>query len=92
MQQATVVLTDPVGLHARPAAELVQTAARYKAEITLAHGAKKANAKSIIMVLGLGARQGAKVEIRANGEDEVAAIKAIVELLEQANERQEEQK
>ena len=85
MQQATVVLTDPVGLHARPAAELVQTAARYKAEITLEHGTRKANAKSIIMVLGLGARQGAKVQIKANGEDEADAIKAIVKLLEQSN-------
>ncbi len=92
MQNAIVVLTDPVGLHARPAAALVQTAARYKSDISLEHGTRKANAKSIITVLALGARQGAKVEIKAEGEDEVAALAAIVELLERDNQKEEERK
>ncbi len=92
MQNATVVLTDPVGLHARPAAELVQTAARYKSDISLEHGTRKANAKSIITVLALGARQGAAVEIKASGEDEVEALAAIVELLERDNQKEEERK
>ncbi|PZS01233.1 MAG: HPr family phosphocarrier protein [Candidatus Chloroheliales bacterium] len=92
MQSATVVLTDPVGLHARPAAELVQTAARYKADISLEHGSRKANAKSIIMVLALGARQGAAVEVKANGEDEFEAVAAIVKLLARNNEKGEERK
>jgi phosphocarrier protein HPr len=92
MQSATVVLTDPVGLHARPAAELVQTAARYKAEISLEHGTRKANAKSIIMVLALGARQGAAVEVKASGADEVEAVAAIVKLLAPNSEKEEERK
>lgn len=92
MQSATVVLTDPVGLHARPAAELVQTAARYKSDISLEHGVRKANAKSIITVLALGARQGAAVEIKVSGEDELEALAAIVELLERNNEKEEEPK
>jgi phosphocarrier protein HPr len=89
MQNATVVLTDPVGLHARPAAELVQTAAHYKSDISLEHGTRKANAKSIIAVLALGARQGAAVEIKASGEDEVEALAAIVELLERTSKKEE---
>jgi phosphocarrier protein len=92
MQSATVVLTDPVGLHARPAAELVQTAARYKSDISLEHGVRKANAKSIITVLALGARQGAAVEIKVSGEDELEALAAIVELLERNSEKEEERK
>ncbi len=83
MQMATVVLTDPVGLHARPAAMLVQAANRFKSEITLTHGPRTANAKSIIMVLSLGARQGAQVQVTTDGEDEDEALNEIVQMLEQ---------
>ncbi len=89
MQSATVVLTDPVGLHLVPAADVVQTAARYKSDIILEYNSRKANAKSIITVLGLGARQGAAVEIKASGEDEVEALAAIVELLERTSNTEE---
>ena len=54
----TVVITNKVGLHARPAALFVQEAARFHARIQVKHGEQSVNAKSILSVLKLGASQG----------------------------------
>jgi phosphocarrier protein HPr len=80
--QATVVIRDPVGLHARPAAVVVQTAGRYKARVRLEHGEKRADARSIIQLLGLGVRQGSPVTIVAEGTDEQEAVAAVLSVLE----------
>jgi phosphocarrier protein HPr len=76
--QATITITDPVGLHARPAAIVVQTAGKYKARISLEHGDKRADARSIIQLLGLGVRQGSSVNIVAEGADASQALEAIL--------------
>lgn len=78
----TVIITNKVGLHARPAALLVQKANHFQAQIQVQHGEKTANAKSIIGVLRLGANMGATLLIRAEGEDAVEAIQALIELIE----------
>lgn len=82
MQTIELTITNGVGLHARPAAHFVQTAAKFRAKISVIKGDLKVNAKSIIAVLSLGAGKGAKVTIEASGEDEaeaLAALKALVE-------------
>ncbi len=82
MQTIELTITNGVGLHARPAARFVQTAAKFRAKISVIKGDLKVNAKSIIAVLSLGAGKGAKVTIEASGEDEaeaLAALKALVE-------------
>ena len=78
----TVVVTNKVGLHARPATRFVQEAARFQAQIQVQYGEKSANAKSILAVLKLGASQGATLLIRADGADAAAAVQALVSLIE----------
>lgn len=82
MIETKVTITDPVGLHARPAAQFVQIAARYKSAVKIYGNNKSANAKSMLAVMGLGLGSGAEITITADGEDEnecLAALKAFVE-------------
>src|SRR5579859_4296338 len=78
----TVVITNKVGLHARPATLFVQEAARFQARIQVRHGEKSANAKSILGVLKLSASQGTELFIRAEGDDAAEAVQALVALVE----------
>lgn len=82
MQSVELTITNGVGLHARPAAQFVQTANRFKSKINVAKGDLKVNAKSIIAVLSLGAGKGARVAIEATGEDEAEAVKALEALIQ----------
>ncbi len=80
MAEASMVIKNKVGLHARPASAFVREASKFKATITVTHGANQANAKSILNVLTLGANQGAVVNICAEGEDAEEALKALIAL------------
>ncbi len=72
-----VVLPPEVALHARPAGAFVKAAMGFKSRITVSHGDKEADAKSILSVLALGAEGGSQIRIRAEGEDAEAALEAI---------------
>ena len=78
--ETSVMITNRVGLHARPARLLVQTAARFQSQIQLRHGDKAANAKSIVGVLKLGAVKGDTLLVRAEGEDAEEALDALANL------------
>jgi len=80
--ESSAVITNSVGLHARPARLLVQTAAQYRSQIRLQFGEKTANAKSIVGVLKLGVSCGDTLAFRAEGEDAEEALKALVDLVE----------
>ncbi|MCS6964596.1 HPr family phosphocarrier protein [Thermoflexus sp.] len=85
MQQVTLTLTNAVGLHARPAALFVQTAARFRSNITVRNvtrGTPPVNAKAILAVLTLGAERGHVIEIIAEGPDEADAIITLKTLVE----------
>ncbi len=82
MQEVTLTIRNKVGLHARPAALFVQTASKYKSNVLAIKDGREVNAKSILSVLTLGAEQGAVVTVRAEGEDEVEAVEALKELVE----------
>ncbi|WP_322806765.1 HPr family phosphocarrier protein [Thermanaerothrix sp.] len=82
MVEAKVLIKNKVGLHARPASLFVQTANKFKSAITAIHGERKANAKSILSVLTLGADQGAELILQAEGEDAEEAVQALVSLIE----------
>jgi PTS hybrid protein len=71
--ETRVVLADPEGLHARPAAALVRAAGGFEARVTI----NGANAASLLAVLALGLRQGAEVVLRAEGQDADAALAAV---------------
>jgi phosphocarrier protein HPr len=79
--EATITITDPVGLHARPAALLVRTAGQYQARVQLTHGTKHADARSIIQLLALGVRPGSPVTVTAEGMDEAEALAAVLDVL-----------
>jgi phosphotransferase system HPr (HPr) family protein len=76
-----VTLLNETGLHARPASVFVNTATKFKSDLALVKGAKQANAKSILSVLGLGITKGTEITITANGPDEEEAVKTLVELI-----------
>ena len=80
MTVAKVTVVNSLGLHARPAAKVVDCAARYASDIRLIHNEKEVDAKSIMSVLLLAAPLGAQLSLKVNGEDEAAALKAMTEL------------
>ena len=77
MKEFKYVVQDELGLHARPAGLLVKEAAKFKSAITLDSGAKKADAKRIMVVMSMGVKQGVEVTVTVDGEDEDAAFEAI---------------
>ncbi|MBX6766507.1 MAG: HPr family phosphocarrier protein [Actinomadura rubrobrunea] len=84
MSQRTVKIESKVGLHARPAALFVQTAAKAGGDVTVAKpGGKPVNAKSILAVLGLDARHGEEVVISADGEGAEELLDALEAVLRQ---------
>ncbi len=82
MAEISFVIKNKVGLHARPASVFVREASKFKSAITVIHGDKQANAKSILSVLTLGANLGTVISIRAEGEDAEDALKALMTLNE----------
>lgn len=77
MKQLEITITNETGLHARPAKTLVNLVKQFKSNVTIWHGEKKANAKSLISVLTLGASKGSLLKIEINGEDEETALAEI---------------
>jgi phosphocarrier protein HPr len=82
MPSITVQLINKVGLHARPAGALVRVAKQFRSDIKVTHGAKTANAKSILSVLSLGAEGGATIALEATGDDADLALAALKALMD----------
>ncbi len=78
--ETNITVTNPIGLHARPARLLVQTAARFQSQIQVRCGGKIANAKSILSILKLGAVQGNTLTLSAEGQDAQEALEALRQL------------
>jgi phosphotransferase system HPr (HPr) family protein len=77
-----LVVRNPSGLHARPAALFVRTAGQFGAKVSVANpsaGKGPVDAKSILSVLTLGVSSGTEIEVSAEGDDAEAAITAISE-------------
>jgi len=83
MIERSVQIVNRLGLHARPAAELVKLASRFKAEVWIEKDGLEVNGKSIMGVLMLAAERGSHLVIRAEGTDAEAALGALVELVDQ---------
>ena len=82
MIEQMITIINRAGIHARTAAVLVQTAKDFNASIFFEKGQERINAKSIMGILTLAAAYGAEIKIIAEGEDEKAAVEAIVRLFE----------
>ncbi len=76
-----VQIVNPLGMHARPAAQLVRLASGFASEVTIARDGMPVNAKSIMGVMMLAAEQGCTVQIAATGPDAEAAVDAIAILV-----------
>lgn len=77
-----VTIADPLGLHARPAADFVSAARGYQSDLVIRAGGKTANCKSLLAVLKLGITHGAVVVLEAAGEDEESAVEDLAGRLE----------
>lgn len=78
--QKTVFIQDELGLHARPAARLAQTAQQFQSTITLEYDNMTADAKSILDILSLAAGRGASITLRCAGEDAQKAAEQLEKL------------
>lgn len=81
MVECEVKVVNKLGLHARPAAEIVKCAAKFKSEITICRDDLEVNAKSIMGVMMLAAEFGSTIVLRAEGPDEQAAVDELATLI-----------
>ncbi len=82
MTRRTVTITNRAGIHARPAAMLVQTANRFSSNIYMEKDSERINGKSIMGIITLGATYQSQLSIIADGEDEQQAVDALAQLFE----------
>ena len=75
-------IKNKLGLHARAAAKLVHTAARFRSDIKIRKGDEEVDGKSILGILLLAAGHGSKLTVKANGEDESEALAAVEKLID----------
>ncbi len=73
------IITNPIGIHARPAGNLVKFAKTFDSEITVEKNGKEADAKKLFSLLSLGAMCQDKVTVKVEGPDEDAACEALKE-------------
>jgi len=81
--QRTVVVTNPQGLHARPADMFVKLASRFESKIELVKDSERVDGKSILALLTLAAAEGTVLSIEAEGQDAEQALDALAELIAQ---------
>jgi phosphocarrier protein len=82
MTEKIVTISNRAGIHARPAAMLVQAVKNFKCTISLERDKDRINAKSIMGIITLAAGYGTEIKVIAEGEDEQAAVDAVVSLFE----------
>lgn len=82
MMEMTVRIKNRAGIHARPAALLVQTANRFASQVFFEKDGEKVNGKSIMGIITLAATYGAEIKLIAEGEDEKEAIGALSRLFD----------
>ena len=77
MKSFEYTITDPVGIHARPAGLLVKEVKKYSSTVTVTKGDKSVNALKLMALMGMGIKQGDTVTVSIDGADEETAAAAI---------------
>lgn len=77
MKTLEYTITDPMGLHARPAGMFVQEVRKYQSRITLSAKGRSTDGRKLMVIMGMGIKQGDRVTVSAEGVDEEAAIAAM---------------
>ncbi|PPE04164.1 HPr family phosphocarrier protein [Williamsoniiplasma lucivorax] len=81
MVKFTAKITDPVGLHARPAGIMSTEASKFKADMTIISEGRKGNIKSIMNLMSLAIKSGTEITIETNGPDEEQALAGMREVM-----------
>jgi phosphocarrier protein HPr len=81
MPEREVKIVNKLGIHARPAAEIVKTAGKFKSNVIIVRDDLEVNAKSIMGVMMLAAENGTTIVLRANGDDAEAALDALTAVI-----------
>lgn len=79
MKNFNYVITDEVGIHARPASLLVKEVKKYTSKVTIEANGKSADASKLMAVMSLGVKNGTEVTVSVDGEDEDAACAGMEE-------------
>lgn len=82
MVSQKVTVTNPSGIHARPASNLTKVAGPFKSQVILVVGEKRVQAKSVLNLMAAAIKKGTELVVECEGEDEEAALKAVVEAIE----------
>ncbi|HEV7914715.1 MAG TPA: HPr family phosphocarrier protein [Albitalea sp.] len=81
MIKASITISNKLGLHARASAKLTKLVTGFRSDIFMTRNGRRVNAKSIMGVMMLAAGLGAEIEIETDGEDEQAALDALIGLI-----------
>lgn len=82
MEKKVFKITAAEGLHARPANLLVKTAGQFKSSITISNRTREVDAKRLLAVMTLGAKNNDEVTVAVEGSDEAQAMEALTKLFE----------
>lgn len=82
MVSKKVVITNPSGIHARPASVLALAAGRCRSNVVMIYGEKEIQIKSVLNIMAAAVKTGSEVEVRCTGATEEEDLKTIVELIE----------
>ena len=83
MKELKYVITDPQGIHARPAGMLVKAVKGFESEIQMIKDGRAVNCKGVMGVMSLGVKKGEEVTLTFNGADEDAAMEAIGKFMQE---------
>lgn len=81
MLQQKVIITNEIGIHARPATQLIEFLNNFKSEVTIINGDKTGNARSILNLLALCVKHNTEIIVEVSGEDEEKALPQIIDFL-----------
>lgn len=82
MVSKDTVMVAAQGFHMRPASVFVKEMAKFKSKITLVVGEKNIDAKSLMIILSAGIKKGTNFTVKADGEDEQAALDKAIEMID----------
>ena len=82
MLSQAITITNPTGLHLRPAGNLCKEAMKFKSKVTFEYSGNTANAKSVLSVLGACIKSGDEITLICEGEDEKEALEALIAYIE----------
>ena len=83
MKEFEFVVTDPQGIHARPAGLLIKEAKKFESNISVFKGARKGDLKKIFTIMALGVKQGETIKVQVEGADEEQAASAVEAFLKE---------